>query len=128
MPQYMLLIYTPDEGGPSPEELEADFPKWMQYSQALQDAGVMVSGDALQGIDTATTVRIRDGETVVTDGPFAETKESLGGYYIIDVSNLDAALEWAAKIPSTPYGSTEVRPVMVFDQAPPATTQAGASA
>jgi hypothetical protein len=128
MPQYMLLIYTPDEGGPSPEELEAQFPKWMEYGQALQDAGAMVSGDALQGIDTATTVRVRDGETIVTDGPFAETKESLGGFYIIDVPNLDAALEWAAKIPSTPYGSTEVRPVMVFDQDPSATAGAGASA
>jgi hypothetical protein len=128
MPQYMILIYTPVEGGPSPEELEAEFPKWMAYSQALQDAGVMVDGNPLQGSDTATTVRIRDGETIVTDGPFAETKEGLGGYYIIDVPNLDVALEWAAKIPSTPYGSTEVRPVMVFDSNPAATAEAGASA
>ena len=128
MPQYMILIYTPVEGGPSQEELEAEFPKWMQYSQALQESGAMVDGNALQGIDTATTVRVRDGETVVTDGPFAETKESLGGYYIVDVPNLDAALEWAAKIPSSPYGSTEVRPVMVFDQDPSSATEAGASA
>jgi hypothetical protein len=128
MPQYMLLIYSPNEGGPSPEELEADFPKWMAYSQAVQDAGILVHGDALQGTDTATTVRVRDGETVVTDGPFAETKESLGGFYIIDVPDLDAALEWAAKIPSSPYGSTEVRPVMVFDQEPSPAAEAGASA
>src|SRR4051795_11214131 len=123
MPQYMLLIYSPTEGGPSPEEMQAEFPRWQEYTQSLIDAGVMTAGDALQGIDTATTVRVRDGETVVTDGPFAETKESLGGYYIIDVPNLDAALEWAAKIPSSPYGSTEVRPVMVFDQDPSAAAE-----
>ena len=116
MPQYMILIYAPAEGGPSPEEMEAQFPEWGRYTQSLQDAGVMVAGDALQGTDTATTVRVRDSETVVSDGPFAETKESLGGYYIVDVPDLDDALKWAAKIPSAPYGSVEVRPVMVFDQ------------
>jgi hypothetical protein len=117
VPQYMILIYTPTEGGPSPDELQAEFPRWMEYTQALQDAGVMAAGDALQPIDTATTVRVRDGETVLTDGPFAETKEVLGGYYIVDVPSLDEALKWAAKIPSAPYGSVEVRPVMVFDTA-----------
>jgi hypothetical protein len=115
MPQYLLLIYTPVEGGPPPEELQAEFPKWGAYTQALQDAGVFVAGDALEGIDTATSVRVRDGETVVTDGPFADTKEALGGYYAIEVPDLNAALEWAARIPSAPYGSVEVRPVMVFD-------------
>jgi hypothetical protein len=125
MPQYMLLIYSPAEGGPSPEEAAAEMPRWMEYTQALRDAGVMVAGDALQGSDTATTVRVREGETVVTDGPFAETKEILGGYYIVDVPDLDQALSWAAKIPSAPYGSVEVRPVMVFDQDPSAA--AGAS-
>jgi hypothetical protein len=123
MPQYMLLIYTPAEGGPPPEELEAQMPKWFEYTQALQDAGAFVSGDALQPVDSATTVRVRGGDTLTTDGPFAETKEILGGYYIIDVADLDAALDWAAKMPSAPYGSTEVRPVMVFDQA-----EAGAQA
>ena len=118
MPQYMLLIYSPTEGGPPPEELQAEFPRWMEYTQALQDAGVMVAGDALQGADTATTVRVRDGETVITDGPFAETKELLGGYYILDVPDLDAALRWAAKLPNVGYGSAEVRPVMVFDNDP----------
>lgn len=116
MAKYMILIYAPAEGGPSPEQLEAEFPKWMEYTQSVQDAGVLVAGDALQGTDTATTVRVRDGDTVVSDGPFAETKENLGGFYIIDVPHLDEALRWAAKIPSAPYGSVEVRPVMVFDQ------------
>jgi hypothetical protein len=128
MPQYMLLIYTPTEGGPSPEERQAEFPKWGEYTQALQEAGVMIAGDALQPVDTATTVRVRDGETAITDGPFAETKEILGGYYVLDVPDLDAALKWAARIPSAPYGSVEVRPVWVFSEAEQATMQAGAQA
>jgi hypothetical protein len=127
MPQYMLLIYTPEEGGPSPEELQAEFPKWMEYTQAVQEAGVLVSGDALQGIETATTVRVSGGETIVTDGPFAETKESLGGFYIIDVPDLDAALKWAARIPSVTYGSVEVRPVMVFEADPAAAGEQAAT-
>ena len=131
MPQYMLLIYTPAEGGPSPEELQAQRARWQEYTQSLIDAGAMVAGDALQSVDTATTVRVRDGETVVTDGPFAETKEILGGYYILDVPDLDEALKWAAKIPNVTYGSTEVRPVRVFDgdmPRPPVREQAGAQA
>ena len=128
MPQYMLLIYSPTEGGPSPEEMQAEFPKWGEYTQSLQDAGVMRSGDALQPLDTATTVRVRDGETAITDGPFAETKEALGGYYVIEVPDLDEALKWAARIPSAPYGSVEVRPVMVFSEEAQAAMQAGAQA
>jgi hypothetical protein len=118
MPQYMLLIYSPTEGGPSPEEMQADFPRWMEYTQNLQDAGILVAGDALQGAETATTVRIRDGETLLTDGPFADTKELLGGYYVLDVPDLDSALKWAAQMPNIAYGSVEVRPVMVFDNQP----------
>lgn len=114
MPQYMMLIYTPAEGGPSPEELQAEMPRWGEYTQALRDAGAMVAGDPLEATDTATTVRVRDGETVLSDGPFAETKENLGGYYVLDVADLDAALKWAARIPSASYGSVEVRPVMAM--------------
>jgi hypothetical protein len=128
MPQYMVLIYAPTEGGPAPEELQAEFPRWMEYTEALQKAGVMVAGDALQPVDTATTVRVRDGETVIADGPFAETKEVLGGYYILDVPDLDEALKWAARIPSAPYGSVEVRPVMVFANDPAAGAEASAQA
>ncbi|HEX4364752.1 MAG TPA: YciI family protein [Solirubrobacteraceae bacterium] len=115
MPQYMLLIYGPSDAGPSPEELQAEMPKWFEYTNALRDSGTMVAGDALEPTETATTVRVRDGETLLTDGPFAETKELLGGYYIVDVPNLDAALAWAAKMPNIGYGSVEVRPVMVFE-------------
>jgi hypothetical protein len=108
--QYMLLIYVPTDGSE-----RAETSAWMEYTQRLQDSGAMVAGDGLQGVDTASTVRVRDGETLVTDGPFAETKEMLGGYYVIDVDDLDAALAWAAKMPNIAFGSVEVRPVMVFD-------------
>jgi hypothetical protein len=128
MAQYILLIYAPTEGGPSPEEMEAEMPRWFSYTQELQDAGVMRAGEALQPTDTATTVRVRDGQRLTTDGPFAETKEVLGGYYIIDVADLDAALAWAERIPSVGYGSVEVRPVMVFDQAEAPSAAQGASA
>jgi hypothetical protein len=128
MAQYILLIYAPTEGGPSPEEMEAEMGRWWEYTQALRDAGVMLAGEALQGSETATTVRVRDGQRLTSDGPFAETKEVLGGYYVIDVPDLDAALEWAETIPSVGYGSVEVRPVMVFDDVPSATAEAGAEA
>ena len=117
MPQYMMLIYTPAEGGPTPEQLQADTPRWNAYTESLSAAGVMVAGDALEGVETATTVSERNSETVLTDGPFAETKEVLAGYYLIDVPDLDAALKWAAKIPAASYGSIEVRPVRVYPQA-----------
>lgn len=111
--QYLLLIYSPADHQPD----AAEHAHWMQYTAALGESGVMVAGDALQGIDTAQTVRVRDGETLVADGPFAETKEMLAGYYLIEVPDLDAALGWAAKMPNIEYGSVEVRPVMVFDRA-----------
>jgi hypothetical protein len=128
MPQYMLLIADARDGL-SPEEMQAEFPQWMNYTQALRDAGAMVAGDPLQGVETATTVRVRGGETLLTDGPFADTKEVLGGYYIIDVPDLDRALDWAAKIPSVTRGSVEVRPLMVLaaeDATAPGAARAGA--
>jgi hypothetical protein len=115
MPQYMLLIYSPTDARPTPEQMEEEMPRWFAYTQELQEAGAMVAGDALHPAQTATTVRVRDGETLISDGPFAETKEALGGYYLLDVPDLDAALAWAAKVPNVGYGSIEVRPVVVFD-------------
>ncbi|MEZ5379337.1 MAG: YciI family protein [Acidimicrobiales bacterium] len=111
---YMLLLYSAADAGPKPgsPEQAAEMPQWLAYSQALVDAGVMVAGEPLHPVSTATTVRLRGGEVLTTDGPFAETKEQLGGYYIIDVPDLDAALDWAAKTPLTGYGSVEVRPIM----------------
>jgi hypothetical protein len=111
MPQYMLLIYGPTEGGPSPEEMQAEMPKWYEYTQALQDAGVMVAGDALQPTETATTVRVRNDETLVADGPFAETKEALGGFYLLECASKEEALEWAKKVPIGENGFVDVRPI-----------------
>jgi hypothetical protein len=117
--QYALLIYG-DEAG-SADMTEADgnamMAEYGAYSEALSGAGAMKGGDALQSTQAATTVRVRDGETVTTDGPFAETKEQLGGFYLIDVDSLDEALAWAAKIPGARTGSIEVRPIMVFPEA-----------
>ena len=118
MPQYMFLLNMPADDPRSAEEREAESPKWFEYTQALVDAGVLVAGEPLEPPDTATTVRVRSGETLISDGPFAETKEYLGGFYIVDVPNLDAALEWAAKVPNAPYGAVEVRPVMVIPGMP----------
>jgi hypothetical protein len=128
MPQYMLLIYVPTEGGLSPEAQQAESPRWYEYTVGLQNAGVHVAGDALHDVETATTVRVRDGETQITDGPFAETKEFLGGYYVIDVPDLDTALEHAAKIPSVGRGSVEVRPVVDMSQMPAFAAQAASEA
>lgn len=118
MPQYMLLIYGDPTLAPMSDtpEGQAEFAHWMSYSAEMAQAGAMKAGDALHPAETATTVRVRGGERVVSDGPFAETKELLGGYYLIDVPDLDTALDWAAKAPHIERGSVEVRPVQVFDQ------------
>jgi len=117
--KYMLLIYsepqTPPEG--EPQDFEAMMQPWFDYGDAMTEAGVHVAGDALEAIETATTVRVRNDETVLTDGPFAETKEVLGGYYLIDVDNVDDAIAWAARCPAAQYGSMEVRPLMVIPEA-----------
>ena len=114
--RYMLLIYGEEPtGAPDPAELEQVMNEYWAYEQAVGEAGVKQASDALQPTSTATTVRVKDGERVVTDGPFAETREVLGGFYLIDVPDLDAALDWAARCPGAKYGSVEVRPVMEFD-------------
>lgn len=85
---------------------------WGLYTRALADAGVLVAGHGLHGTDAATTVRVRDGEVLLTDGPFADSKEHLVGYYVIETVDLDAALAWAAKVPNVRIGSVEVRPIL----------------
>ena len=112
--KYMLLIYSAEgaEGAVSEAEQEAEMGEWFAFTQRIVDSGEMVSGEPLQGVDTATTVSVRDGETVVTDGPFAETKEILGGYYLVEVDSLARAQQLAAEIPSAKYGRNEVRPLM----------------
>jgi hypothetical protein len=111
--QYTLLIYDDEQVWANMSEAErgAVFGEYGTYTQEMRDAGAYVDGAPLQSIQTATTVRVRDGETLTTDGPFAETKEQLGGYYVVDVASLDEALDWAARIPSARLGSIEVRPV-----------------
>lgn len=117
--RYVLLIYTEEPTTPPPqEELDASMAEWWQYDTAIKESGVHLAGDALQPSQTATTVRVKGDERVVTDGPFAETREVLGGYYLIDVPDLDTALDWAARCPGAKYGSMEVRPIMEFDSAP----------
>ncbi len=116
--QYMCLIYDDEKvwESMSEDERNAVFGEYGTFTESIRQSGHMVAGEALQPTSTATTVRVRDGETLVTDGPFAETKEQLGGYYLIDAKDADEALAIAARIPSARYGSIEVRPVMVFDE------------
>jgi len=112
MPRYMLLLYA---GEADPEERgrrETEMPLWVQLAQDLAAAGVLVSSDRLHPVDVATTVRVRDGETELTDGPFAVTKEMLGGYYVLECRDLDEALGHAARVPLARYGSVEVRPIV----------------
>jgi hypothetical protein len=96
----------------SEEEGRAQMQRWTEYTKDLVDAGAFVAGEGLQTSTTATTVRVQDGERLLTDGPFAETKEQIGGFYLIDCANLDEAVDWAAKLPSAEWGVTEIRPVM----------------
>jgi hypothetical protein len=111
--KYLLLIYENEATTPQDE---AEFGKWMAYTEKLKASGAMLGGEALQPTATATTVRVKGGKMVTTDGPFAETKEQLGGFYMIEAKNLDGALKWAAEIPSAGRGPVEVRPIMDFSQ------------
>jgi hypothetical protein len=112
--QYMLMNYVPSEGSATPENAKdaTNEPAWAAYTKALIDAGVMKGGNALHEASAATTLRMRNGKREVQDGPYADSKEQLGGYYIIDVPNLDVALEWAAKSPAAATGCIEVRPIL----------------
>ena len=110
--EYMLLINAEgDPGSGTQEEQQAMQAAFAKYSEDIGASGVLVGGDRLQPPTAATTVRVRDDQAVTTDGPFAETKEQLGGYYLIDVPNLDDAVHWAARCPSAMGGSIEVRPL-----------------
>ena len=111
--QYMLLIYADEADWEtySEEERRAIYAEYGKLNGELRAQGKLISGDELQPSSTATTVRVRKGETLVSDGSFAETKEALGGYYLIDAESLDEAIEWAGKIPSARTGTIEIRPV-----------------
>lgn len=111
--KYALLIYSNEEeqAAASPEQQAQVMKEYMEFSAAISESGANLGGEALDSTATATTVRVRDGETLTTDGPFAETHEALGGFYLIEASDLDEAIAIAAKLPGSWYGSVEVRPV-----------------
>lgn len=111
--QYMLLLHHDDApfvAASQDEQAKMSAP-YMAYNEALIKAGAMVAGERLRGPSTATTVRVRNDKTEVLDGPFAATKEQLGGFYIIEAPDLDAAIGWAARCPSASFGTVEVRPI-----------------
>lgn len=113
--QYMALIYGDEEiwAGFSEEETEAVYDRYSAFGRAAEDAGVLAGGNELGLTRNATTVRVRDEETLVTDGPYAEVKEALGGFYLLECESMEDALDWAARIPGAEHGAVEVRPVYV---------------
>ena len=113
--QYILLIYRA-ETTMSPAEMGPLHQEYMNFTQDIVKAGKFKAGDPLEPVSTATTVRVRDGKTLTTDGPFAETKEQLGGYYIVEANDLDEAVGIAARIPDARNGSIEVRPIRIFNR------------
>ena len=116
--QYLLLIYGDEKAGAdmSKEAMDTMMSEYNAYTHDLEKSGAMRGGEALHPTSAATTVRVQNGKTVTTHGPFAETKEQLGGYYVVECNNLDEAIAWAAKIPGARSGSVEVRPVVDFSQ------------
>jgi hypothetical protein len=119
--KYTLLIYTDEkmEANATQEEQNTVMAEYFAFTEAVRKAGVYHGGEALHPTSSSTTVRVRDGKTVTTHGPFAETKEQLGGYYLLDCPNLDEAIKWASQIPGARYGSVEIRPIMDFSQYQP---------
>lgn len=115
---YMMLIYSDEraEAEMTQEELGAMMARYADFTKEVRERGAFVSGDPLQPTATATTVRVREGRVTPQDGPYAETKEQLGGYYIVDCADLDEAIALAAKIPAAERGAVEVRPVMVYGE------------
>ena len=115
--QYLLLIYRNEAelGKMGPADRKQMTADYGAFTQSIIQSGHFKAGDRLQPTSTATTVRVRDGKTLTTDGPFAETREQLGGYYLVEAKDLDTALGIAARIPGAKAGSIEVRPVMIYD-------------
>lgn len=113
--QYLALIYADEDAWASapPEDREAGYAEYARFADEARAAGVLRGGDELDHTSTATTVRIRDGEQLVTDGPYAELKEALGGYFVLECDSIDEACAWAARIPAARTGAVEVRPVHV---------------
>lgn len=116
--KYLCLIYDEEKklAGMSQEESDSFMGEYFAFTEDVRKGGQYVDGNALQGVRTATTVRVRNGKLSTTDGPFAETKEQLGGYYLIEARDLNEAIQVASRIPSARTGSVEVRPIQVFEQ------------
>jgi hypothetical protein len=114
--QYLMLIYADESRAAAitKEQLQSVMGAYQRFTAEVQEKKVYLGANPLQPTTTATTVRVREGKTLTTDGPFAETKEQLAGYYLLDCKNLDEAIEYAAKIPGAAVGSIEVRPIRVF--------------
>ncbi|MEM9160272.1 MAG: YciI family protein [Verrucomicrobiota bacterium] len=119
--EYLLLIYgdekvvPQDESKSNTERYATILEEYMAFSKEVEEAGIVLGANPLESVANATTVRVRDGKTQTTDGPFAETKEQLAGYYLLDCETEEEALKWAAKIPGAKWGSIEVRPIMKFE-------------
>lgn len=119
MPEYMLLLYTPEvDEAERQQDRWDDMSLWLAVTESLRSAGLLVANGPLHPAASATTVRVREGETELTDGPFAVTKEVLVGYYILNCADLDEALHHAARMPSARHGSVEVRPIMDMSEIP----------
>jgi hypothetical protein len=117
--KYMLVLIGDESqyADWSEEDIAADMKRWDEYTKDLVAAGAFVSGEGLGPSANVTTLRVENGERILTDGPFAETKEQLGGFYVIEAKDLDEAIDWAAKLPSMDYGVAEIRPVMDYEAA-----------
>lgn len=116
MSQYMLLVYEEEVNPAEQAEREHVLPVLLELHDNLREAGLLVSGQRLHSTESATSIRVRDGETEVVDGPFAVTKEALAGYYILECADLDEALRQAARFPMTRWGTVEVRPMMPAEE------------
>ena len=115
--KYMLSIFTDERAfaDATPEQIRETMAAYRAFGQEVEDGGIYLAGEGLQPTATATSVQVRDGERIVSDGPFAETKEELGGFYLLECKDLDEAIAWAAKIPGAQVGTIEVRPVMDYE-------------
>ena len=127
--QYLLTIYMDESaaGDATPEQRTQTMEAYNALTEEIKQAGAFLGGEGLQPTSTATTVRVRDGEPLLTDGPFAETREQLAGFYLVECADLDEAVRWAGKIPTAAFGSVEVRPVITYDDRV-ARAQAGGTA
>jgi hypothetical protein len=128
MPQYMLMVYEEELDEAGQAEREKVLPLLVELNRSLREAGLLVGVQRLRRTESATSVRVRGGETEITDGPFAVTKEVLAGYYVLECADLDEALRQAARLPMARWGTVEVRPVMSPDEWLDAAREAGADA